>query len=130
MATFIAGHWLAIAGIVSILVCFWAGYDTWHQQRGTPRELWLLVSFFVAFSALAFWGFGEEFLKLYGGFGLIAVGYYVGRAIINQAHHDLRPDDSETRRRLYVAVQITVVVSVIWVIGLLIGVDWRHFLSE
>ena len=122
---------IQVLGALFILFCLGVGAERaanegWEKIK---EARWPLL-FFVAMVVLLFWTIGPPLLALYGIIALATAGYYVGRAIINQAHADIRPDDSDSRRRVYTAVQIVVFVGIVWVVGEVAGVDWRDVLES
>jgi hypothetical protein len=118
--------WLALIGVGVWVVCIWIAHQSWSED---PRHVLALYAIWVAFAAGGLYAMGEAFLELYGAAGLLGIGYYVGRAIINQAYADIRPDERDQRRRFYTVVQIVVVIAVILSVGWLVGIDWRDVLG-
>lgn len=96
------GNWLDILGVLAILVSLGAGI----RMFGEPtREKWPAYVGLLAWFALVSWVLLIDVLSLYGGIALVTIVGYVGVAVINKAHTDIRPDTSRMRRRLYTTVQ-------------------------
>lgn len=107
---------LTVLGACFVLFTLWRiGQD---YER---KEAWILGVFAAGYAAMMFWA---GFAALFGFFALAGAGFYSGKAIINQAHSDIRPDESEGRRRLYTIVQVAVSFGILWLVGWLVGIDW------
>jgi hypothetical protein len=113
-----------IIGVVVIGYCFWftGPWSSDRQYAENWKQLWAFQGVMFALIVWARWP-----LAFYGLFGLGVVGYWIGKAVISQAHSDIRPDESDTRRRLYTATQWVVSLGIIWLIGWLLGWDWSEF---
>ena len=107
-------NFLAVIGVGVILISLGAALKQMSQEGYTLKTGWRLFAILLGMLALVVW---IGLLPLYGIIGVGWVGYLVGRAILNQADKDIRPEQSENRKRLYTTVQIVVVVGIIWLVG-------------
>lgn len=128
-----ADSWISCLGGAFILVGF-VSLATSIPKAGdrTTREYWLswapISGTLVAF-VLMFAGLGRVVFVFYGWLALLMIAFYVGRALINQAHADLRPDSSSQRQTAYTVAVVGVVLAVVTALGHSLGVSWQEFIE-